>query len=123
MAVYALMDLTGEMGTDVAIYYVSFKETIEPAIQALPPEGRFVTLGGAGQTFELNAHDMLLKELDILGSRYVTRAEIIESLELVRDGKVWPIVTDIRPMAEAEGLHEAVEKGAVTGRGALLISG
>ena len=122
-AVEALMDLTGGIGIDVAIDYVSFKETIEPAIQALAPKGRFVTLGGAGQTFELNAHDMLLKELDILGSRYVTRAEIIESLELVRDGKVWPIVTDIRPMAEAEGLHEAVEKGTVTGRGALLISG
>lgn len=120
--VEALMDLTGGNGIDVAIDYVSLKQTIEPAIQALAPKGRFVTLGGAGQTFEANAHEMLLKELDILGSRYVTRAEIIESLELVRDGKVWPIVTDIRPMAEAEALHDAVEKGEVTGRAALIIS-
>jgi D-arabinose 1-dehydrogenase-like Zn-dependent alcohol dehydrogenase len=65
---------------------------------------------------------MLTKELDILGSRYVTRSEIIESLELVRDGKVWPIVTDIRPMAEAEAIHDAVENGEVIGRAALLIS-
>ncbi|MGY9016028.1 MAG: alcohol dehydrogenase catalytic domain-containing protein, partial [Rhodospirillales bacterium] len=120
--VEALKDLTGGRGIDVAIDYVSTKQTIESAIQALGPKGRFVTLGGAGQVFEANSQDMLTKELDILGSRYVTRFEIIESLELVRDGKVWPIVTDIRPMAEAEAIHDAVEKGEVIGRAALLIS-
>ena len=36
-------------------------------------------------------------------------------------GEVWPMVTDIRPMAEAEALHERVEQGAVIGRAALLI--
>ena len=64
---------------------------------------------------------MLLKEQDLLGSRYVTRAEILETYDLVARGEVWPIVTDIRPMKEAEAIHERVEKGEVTGRAAILI--
>jgi hypothetical protein len=36
-------------------------------------------------------------------------------------GEVWPMVTEIRPMEEAEIIHEMVERGEVTGRAALLI--
>jgi len=49
------------------------------------------------------------------------RAAELETLDLVARGEVWPMVTDIRPMAEAEALHERIEQGAVTGRAALLI--
>jgi D-arabinose 1-dehydrogenase-like Zn-dependent alcohol dehydrogenase len=65
--------------------------------------------------------DMLLKEQDLLGSRYVTRSEILETLDLVARREVWPLVTEIRPLEEAEALHERVERGLVTGRAALLI--
>ena len=119
--VEALRDLTRGKGVDVAIDYVSATVTLEQAVQSLAVKGRMVTLGGAGQVFRADALQMLRKELDLLGSRYVTRAEIFETLDLVARGEVWPMVTDIRPMAEAEALHERVEQGAVTGRAALLI--
>lgn len=119
--IQALRDLTAGQGVDVAIDYVSATATLEQAVQALAVKGRMVTLGGAGKVFRADAHQMLLKELELLGSRYVTRAEILEVLDLVVRGEVWPIVTDIRPMAEAEALHERVEQGAVIGRAALLI--
>lgn len=64
---------------------------------------------------------MLLKEQDLLGSRYVTRSEILETLDLVARGEVWPLVTDIRLLEEAEVLHERVERAEVIGRAALLI--
>jgi propanol-preferring alcohol dehydrogenase len=119
--VEALRDLTRGKGVDVAIDYVSATVTLEQAVQALAVKGRMVTLGGAGQVFRADALQMLRKELDLLGSRYVTRAEIFETLDLVARGEVWPMVTDIRPMAEAEALHERIEQGAVTGRAAVLI--
>lgn len=119
--IQALRDLTAGQGVDVAIDYVSATATLEQAVQALAVKGRMVTLGGAGKVFRADAHQMLLKELELLGSRYVTRAEILEVLDLVVRGEVWPMVTDIRPMAEAEALHERVEQGAVIGRAALLI--
>jgi propanol-preferring alcohol dehydrogenase len=117
----ALLDLTKGEGVDVAIDYVSSTSTLEAGAKALGRRGRLVTLGGAGQPFRASALDLLMKEQDLLGSRYVTRSEILETLDLVARGEVWPIVTEIRPLEEAEALHERVERGQVTGRAALLI--
>jgi D-arabinose 1-dehydrogenase-like Zn-dependent alcohol dehydrogenase len=117
----ALLDLTRGEGVDVAIDYVSSTSTLEAGAKALGRRGRLVTLGGAGEPFRASALDMLMKEQALLGSRYVTRSEILETLDLVARGEVWPIVTEIRPLEEAEALHERVERGQVIGRAALLI--
>lgn len=120
--VEALRDLTHGEGVDVAIDYVSSTSTLEAGAKALGRRGRLVTLGGAGQPFRASSLDMLLKEQDLLGSRYVTRVEVLETLDLVARREVWPIVTDVRPLAEAEALHERLERGEITGRAALLIA-
>lgn len=120
--VQVLRELTYGEGVDVAIDYVSSTATLETAIKALGRRGRLVTLGGAGQAFRANARELLLKEQEILGSRYVTRSEILDSLDLVRRGEVWPMVTEIHPLADAEVLHDRVERGLVTGRAALIIA-
>ena len=117
----ALLDLTSGRGVDVAIDYVSVAATLEAGARALGKRGRLVTLGGAGEPFRADAMAMLLNEQDLLGSRYVTRSEIVEALDLVARGEIRPLVTDIRPLEQAEALHEAVEKGEVTGRAALTI--
>ena len=117
----ALLDLTGGRGVDVVIDYVSATSTLEAGVKALGIHGRLVTLGGAGRPFAASALSLMLKEQDVLGSRYVTRSEILDALDLVARGEVWPLVTDICPLEEAEALHERIERGEVTGRGALLI--
>ncbi len=119
--VEALLDLTGGLGIDVAVDYVSSASTLEAGANALGRRGRLVTLGGAGQAFQVASMQMLVKEQDILGSRYVTRLEILESFDLVARGEVWPLVSEVRPLAEAEALHQRVESGKVTGRAALLV--
>ncbi len=120
--VQALLDLTAGKGVDVVIDYVSTTSTLEAGAQALGIHGRLVTLGGAGQPFRVSSLDMLLKEQDLLGSRYVTRSEILETLDLVARGEVWPLVSEIHPMQEAEAVHERLERGEVTGRAALRIA-
>jgi D-arabinose 1-dehydrogenase-like Zn-dependent alcohol dehydrogenase len=117
----ALMDLTNGKGVDVVVDYVSAKRTLEAGVQSLGKHGRLVTLGGAGQTFSVGAAHLLNKEIDVLGSRYVSPLEIIETYELMARGEVSPIVTEIRPMQEAEIVHDLVEHGEITGRAALLI--
>lgn len=119
-----IMDVTDGNGADVCVDYVSTKGTLEQAVQSLAVKGRMVTLGGAAEAFEVHARQLLLKEQDVLGSRYVTRAEILGSLELVARGDVRPLVTEQRPMTaeNAEAVHDLVERGAVTGRAALIMS-
>ena len=89
--------------------------------KSLARRGRMVTLGGAGKSFQVSAFDLLYKEQVVLGSRYVTRREILETFDLVARGEIWPVVSDVRPWTEAEAVHERVERGAIVGRAALLI--
>src|SRR6187431_2542716 len=79
-----LLDLTGGQGVD----YVSATATLEAGVKALGRRGRLVTLGGSGKPFQVPAADLLNKEQDVLGSRYVTRSEVLESLDLVARGEV-----------------------------------
>ena len=118
----ALLDLTGGRGVDVVIDFVSVDKTLNGGAAALGRGGRLVTLGGSsGATASVPASHLLSKEIVVMGSRYATRQEVIDSLALVARGDVWPLVTDIRPMAEAEALHESVEKGEITGRAAIVM--
>ena len=118
----ALMELTGGRGVDVAIDFVSATATLEAATAALGRGGRLVTLGGGGEAFRADSKAMLDKELELIGSRYATRQEVIESLELVARGEIRPLVTEIRPFEEAEAMHERIGNGLVTGRAALLVA-
>ena len=120
--VEALMDLTNGKGVNVSIDYVSARATLEAATNSLGKHGRMVTLGGAGEIFNVNAKHLLANEIDVLGSRYVTPLEIAETYDLMARGDIWPIVTEIRPLEEAEAVHEMVENGEVIGRAALLIN-
>lgn len=119
--VEALLDFSKGKGLDVAIDFVSAASTLEAATGALGRGGRMVTLGGSGEPFRANAKDMLAKELELLGSRYATRQEVIDSLELVARGEIWPVVTEIYKLGEAEVVHDRLEKSLVTGRAALII--
>jgi len=107
---------------DVVVDYVSATSTLEAGAKALGRRGRLVTLGGSGKPFQALAADMLNKEQDLLGSRYVTRSEIVASLELVARGEVFPLVTVLRPLEEAEAVHDLVERGEVTGRAVLRVA-
>ena len=118
----ALLDITDGKGVDVAIDYVSSRTTLESAVAALATGGRLVTLGGSGEPFLAPAKLMLDKELELLGSRYASRQEVIDSLALVARGDLWPLVTETYPLDQVETVHERLENGLVTGRAAILIA-
>jgi D-arabinose 1-dehydrogenase-like Zn-dependent alcohol dehydrogenase len=120
--VEALRDLTGGIGVDVAVDFVSSVSTLEAATESLGKGGRLVTLGGySPQPFRASASRLLNGELEIMGSRAFTKQEIIESLDLCARGQVWPLVTETYRLEEAEKVHARLEAGSITGRAAIVM--
>ncbi len=116
-----LRDATGGKGIDVAIDFVSNASTLEAALAALGRGGRLVTLGGSGKPFNADPAKILRDEIEIIGSRYATRQEVMDTLELVARGEFKALVTDKAPLAEAEALHQRLEKELIIGRAALVM--
>ena len=119
----ALLESTGDQGADVIIDFVASDLTLEASAKALGKGGRLAILGGGGQSNNFPVLGNWIKngEREILGSRYATRREVGHALDLIASGDLWPIVTEICPLEEAENLHKRVEDGLVTGRAALRI--
>ena len=120
-----LLDLTGGEGVDVVIDFVSAAATLEAGARALGRGGRLVTLGGTGQPFQSPTRDIVQKELELLGSRYATKQEVKESLDIVARGDAWPVVTETYSFRadEVEKVHDRLEQGAVTGRAVIVMDG
>jgi propanol-preferring alcohol dehydrogenase len=115
-----LMELTDGRGVDVAIDFVGKPEVLEAACSALGKGGRLVALAGHGAGFRID-REAQRKEAEVMGSRYATRQEVIDALDLVARGEIWPMVTERVPLEQAEAIHQRLDKGLVTGRAALMI--
>ena len=108
---------------DACIDFVGSPETTGKGLGALGRAGTFVIAGAmpglrSDKNAVISAAPMYLvnKEISILGTRYATRAEIARSLELVRDGKVKPIIGASFPLEQAEEALEAIRRNRVFGR-------
>jgi len=111
--------LTENKGVDVAIDFVNVTETLEASLNSLATAGKLVCMTGG--IFQVNTQMLVNKELEITGSRYVTKQELIESIELVRQGKIELIVTQTFPLEEADLAHQMVDQNKVIGRAVLVI--
>jgi alcohol dehydrogenase, propanol-preferring len=111
-----------EGGATVAIDLVGSRETLAWAFGLLGPGARMVmltTFEGVG--LDVAPRKMVMGELAILGSRYCSRAEVLAAARLVRDGRIAPVVSQVRPLSEVEVLHEMLRAGSLLGRGAVAI--
>ena len=113
-------DFTNNCGLDVVIDFVSSKGSLETGTELLGSGGRLVTLGGSGEFFNIDSGNMLLKEIEIIGSRYCSKQEVIDSLNLVSNGLITPLVTEKVSPYQANDLHERIEKGNVIGRAGII---
>ena len=113
-------DFTNNCGLDVVIDFVSSKSSLETGTELLGSGGRLVTLGGSGEFFNIDSGKMLLKEIEIIGSRYCSKQEVIDSLNLVSRGLITPLVTEKVSPYQANDLHERIEKGNVIGRAGII---
>jgi D-arabinose 1-dehydrogenase-like Zn-dependent alcohol dehydrogenase len=90
---------------------VATSVTLGEGYRALGRAGTLVALGHVpGAELRLDPERLLLEELIVAGTRYATRAEIVRTMELVRIGKIKPIVGARFPLEDLEdALHRARE--------------
>jgi NADPH:quinone reductase-like Zn-dependent oxidoreductase len=102
-------ELTARKGVEVAFEHVGGR-VFEQAVGALARNGRLVTCGAtAGGTVSLDVNVLFGKHLALMGSWMGRRAELVEVLKFVRDGRLKPVVDSVMPLAEARGAHERIE--------------
>jgi propanol-preferring alcohol dehydrogenase len=122
--------LTDGRGVDAAIDFVASRETLEGCVGSLARGGRLVIIGsrpravfGVDASFTVDPGRMLYDMLEIHGSRYVTLAEIQQTLELLRQRRIRAIVSRTFPLEGAEDAHELLRKNALVGRAAIVQAG
>jgi NADPH:quinone reductase-like Zn-dependent oxidoreductase len=120
--VAAVKEATGG-GADIVVEHVG-EATWEQSLAAAAPAGRVVVCGATtGPNPPAALHRIWWKQLSILGSTMGTKDDFEGVFELIKAGKVKPIVDEVFPLAEAAVAHERMERGEHLGKIVLGIPG
>jgi D-arabinose 1-dehydrogenase-like Zn-dependent alcohol dehydrogenase len=108
----------------VILDYVASSGTLSAAFDALAPDGRVVIQGVAppGDELRLEPRAFIHRQVSIGGSRYASRREVAETMELVRRGTLRAVVTMTTHLESAESLFAAIAERRLLGRAALVIA-
>lgn len=119
----SIVDGVGEIvggGVDVVIDFVGVEDLLEESVEVLGKQGRLVNLTTFDSEVGATTAKYVLDEIDIKGSRYTSKAEVMDSVELVDSGKIEPVITEERGIDGVQELHDAlVEEKSLIGRGVL----
>ena len=116
-AAEAIADQTGGHGVDAVIEIVGSPETLDWSLPALKSGGKLILVGYAPEhPFALNTMMMHYNEYEIIGCRFVTKAELLELICLVRNGKIKPVVTHTFAFDQANAALETLKEGNSLGR-------
>lgn len=117
-----LGELGASQAVDVVIDFAGTASTLAAGLSALGRGGRFVMLAGREAIpFHADVGHIITNEIELLGSRYASKQDLVEALDLVAGGWVQPVVSRTAPLEEADDIHRALEEGALLGRGAVIL--
>ncbi len=112
--------LTEGRGADAVADFVASTDTLNMALNALALSGRIVILGVDPKAVLQVAPGRLLRgEVGIIGSRYASRAEVFEAIELVRRGQVRAVLGARGRLEDVPRFHARVAEHQVVGRAAV----
>ncbi len=111
-------ELTAGRGADVVVELVGLPETLDDSYRSLAKGGRLILLGGYDREAKLSIQPMNMVggEFTVLGSRYCTRQELAEAVDLVTRGRVRPVVTRLCRLDEADEVLRSIERKELAGR-------
>jgi NADPH:quinone reductase-like Zn-dependent oxidoreductase len=108
--------LTNRKGVDVVVEHTG-AATWPGSIASLATGGRLVTCGAtSGYDAHTDLRQVFYRHLNILGSFMGSKAELLEAMKFVEQGKIRGIVDRVLPLSEARQAHELIENRAQFGK-------
>ena len=108
--------LTGKRGADVVIDHVGGL-VLGKSVLAAAAGGRVVTCGAtAGFEATLDLRHVFFRQIEILGSTMGSKGSLFGILELVRQGRLAPVVDRVLPLWEARQAHRVLESREAFGK-------
>lgn len=115
--------LTRGRGVDVVVEMVGLPQTLEASLNSLGKGGRLVFVGSYDNNAVLPLNPRSLSgELILTGSRYCTRQQLAEAVELVAQGRIRPAVTRICQLEEADEVLRSIEEMEQVGRACAVLA-
>jgi NADPH:quinone reductase-like Zn-dependent oxidoreductase len=108
--------LTDRKGVDVVVEHTG-AATWPGSISSLKNNGRLVTCGAtSGFDARTDLRQVFYRHLTLLGSFMGSKAELLEAMKFVREGKIRAVVDRVLPLSEARHAHELIEDRAQFGK-------
>jgi acryloyl-coenzyme A reductase len=112
---------TDGWGAEVVLDFVSTRETLQASLSALAPAGRLVVMGYFPRGSVLETPTWVFsEERTITGNRSAGRQDVADTVALIRDGRIKPIVSKEFALKDAVLAHQAFESGEIVGRAVLV---
>jgi NADPH:quinone reductase-like Zn-dependent oxidoreductase len=107
---------TGGRGADVVVDCVG-EATWSNSLRALRRGGRLVVCGATtGPQASFDLRRLFWHQWSILGSTMGNRREFAEIVRLAHEGKLWPVVDSVVPLADGAAAYERMQRGEQTGK-------
>ncbi len=117
-----LDDLCEKGGVHAVIDFTGAPSIESKMLEVLRVGGKFVSVGYNPTTpFMVNSQLLVANNLEILGSRACTRADLREAIKLVSDGHVKPFISTTYPLTEANEALKELQQGNTKGRSVLIV--
>jgi len=108
--------LTGRRGVDVVVEHTG-AATWPGSIASLKNNGRLVTCGAtSGYDARTDLRQVFYRHLTLLGSFMGSKAELLEAMKFVAQGKIRAVVDRVLPLSEARQAHELMESRGQFGK-------
>lgn len=114
--------ITNRRGVDVVFEHVG-QATWEQSIRSLAIGGRLVTCGATtGYEGKIDIRYLFSRNLSILGTYMGGKAELFDVIELVREGKLKPVVDTVLPLQDAAAAQQRLENREQFGKIVLKVA-
>jgi NADPH:quinone reductase-like Zn-dependent oxidoreductase len=93
------------------------------SLRGLRRGGRLVVCGATtGPAVSLDLRRLFWHQWSILGSTMGNRREFAEIVRLAQEGRLWPVVDSVVPLAAAAAAYERMQRGEQTGKLVIEVS-